>query len=168
MTAHNTGDRGATLDGVHGRIHAGQVFISCEFNTIIGSGELIYLISTGNHSAHVSFDIATNGELQIILLKQVTASATGSLMNNANANDFSTNNATTTNYSGTTLSDRGDEWEHIYVPGGQSKNSGGHIGNSRIEEFILMTNDYYAVSITNMGSTTIDIGYRISWYEPEV
>ena len=169
MTGHNTGDRGATLDGVHGRIHAGQAFITCEFNTVSGNTTFYYVIETISSSAHLSFDISISGEKQIAFLKQITESVAGSTMTIHNLNDFHSNKTGNTLIrSGSTLSDEGEEWECFLIPGGNAAVTPGQIGKTRAEEYVLAPNNFYAIKIDNTDNTAADFSCRMSWYEPEV
>ena len=169
MTGHNTGDRGATLDGVHGRIHSGQAFITCEFNSVAGNTTFYYVIETVSHSAHLSFDVSISGEKQIAFLKQITQSVPGAIMPRHNLNDHNINkNSHTLIYSDSTLSDEGEEWECFLIPGGSGARTPGQIGKTRAEEYVLAPNNFYAIKIDNTDNTASDFSCRMSWYEPEV
>ena len=163
----NTGDVGVNLDGVHGRIHRGQFFIASEFNTVAGSSTFYYLISTHNKSAHFAFDLTTDGDIQIVVRKQVTASVPGNVVPAINANDFSQFTAETVITESATLTDTGALWECMLITGGPGQSSSSQLIDSRVEEFILSLNDFYAIGVTNLGSNTIDICSRMGWYEPE-
>ncbi|MES9901033.1 MAG: hypothetical protein ABW148_18705 [Sedimenticola sp.] len=168
MNPFNKGDVGVNLDGVHGRIHQGQFFLASEFNTISGGSTFNYLISTNNSSAHFSFDITTNSDVTIIFRKQVVVSAIGTPLDGLSVNDFSTIEPQTVITTDATLSDVGSEWECILLLAGPGNSRNTQIGASRVEEFVLKTNDFYAISIENLSAQTIDICTRIGWYEPSV
>ncbi|MES9859183.1 MAG: hypothetical protein ABW166_21735 [Sedimenticola sp.] len=164
----NTGDQGVNLDGVHGRIHQGQFFLASEFNQISGTDTFVYLVSTNENGAHSAFDVSTDGDVKITFNKQVVASNPGSVLEGLNINDFSTITPSTIITAGATLSDSGTAWECLLTLGGPGQSSSSQLVNSRVEEFILKTNDFYAILIENLSAQTIDICTRIGWYEPEV
>ncbi|MES9857351.1 MAG: hypothetical protein ABW166_12195 [Sedimenticola sp.] len=168
MGVFNKGDVGVNLDGVHGRIHEGQFFIASEFNQIGNKATLIYLVSTHEKSAHFAFDITTNGDVEVNFYKQVTVSTVGTVIEGLNANDFSTTSALTIITTGATLSDTGTLWECSLSISGPGQSRSSQTLGSRLEEFVLKTNDFYALSIENLNVTTLDLCARIGWYEPQV
>ncbi|MES9855926.1 MAG: hypothetical protein ABW166_04890 [Sedimenticola sp.] len=164
----NTGDQGVNLNGTHGRIHRAQFFLASEFNTISGSSTFHYLISTHTNAAHLNFDVISDGDIEITFRKQVTASVAGNVVPGLNLNDFSAKTAKTIITSNATLSDSGVLWECILNLNSAGKSGGTKVSASRVEEFILKTNDFYTLSIENLNATTIELCTRIGWYEPEV
>lgn len=168
MSRFNKCDEGAALNGVHARIHKGQFFISCEFNTVVKGTSLIYLIATNEKAAHFAFDVTSTTEVQVSFNKQVTASVVGTAIEGLNVNDFSQVLPLSSITKDATLSDSGTVWECFLIVGGSGPQSTGGLSGSRVEEFILSTGDFYAIIIDNQSVTIdADISVRFGWYEPQ-
>jgi hypothetical protein len=101
------------------------------------------------------------------LLGEVTIDTQGDSLASYNALRDSPKTATTSLYTDSTLTDSGEEFESIYMPGesGVGQNRRGDRYNGAIE-WIVQPNIDNALELENTGETNnVNINVEISWFE---
>lgn len=160
----------SVLNSVHGRIHRSEMFSSCDAFSLGNAETKYYLIRTTSVTAHFSYSISANAELQIKLLKEITLSDEGNALERINANDIILVKpviVTVETFKDATLSDDGTDWEVLLLTGGSGTFAQGDTLGTRIEEHILKTTAEYAIKITNPNIAGVVGSINMGWYEPQ-
>lgn len=157
-----------SIDTVHSRIHAGQVYQLDVLDLALADDAAIdvLIIVGADEGGHVRFAANAGGDAQIQLYEDTTVSANGAVQTPQNRNRRSLNTPDLTLYLGPTVTGVGTVLSNRLIPAGKGGNSaGGDI--SSFEEWILAESTNYLFRVTNRGGGAKPVGLAIDWYEAE-
>lgn len=146
------------LDTVHERIHAGHLFTASFYAAGVLNAANADMLVRPVEETHLRFDATSAGDAELLLYENPTISANGTALTLANRNRASKNVATTTAYSGPTVSAVGTKLFDTLVPAWT---------HSQIfEEWVLKAGNIYLVRFTNKSGATQDLGLLAHVYKP--
>lgn len=169
---NNTAD--VTMDFAHYKVHDSQMYEANYYFTITAASSNNFFIKTGSGEPHVSVHVAVGGQTLVRFYENISISAgnTGTAVPIRNLHRDSSN-------SGTVLCFRDTVWSSgagsntvllstDLLPGGDHPTT--RIGTSARDntEWILKSNNQYAIQLTNQAGSTIGASVNIEFYELEV
>ena len=153
-----------TIGYIHHEIHEGDTYqVSYFADDVADSSKIIILLRVGDVPAHMTYEADAGADATIELLENPTVNDAGTAMTEYNQNRTSANTATVTAFHTPTLVG-GTQLVIQLAPGGRGPQAGG--GSARADsEWILDSNEDYAIQITNISGQAQPMSVLVEWYE---
>lgn len=153
------------IDSVHQNIHDGLFFSAGANNLTLGNGASLDVLFRVATSAHIVITIAVGGDATFQGYKDAVASVEGAAITPVNRNFFSPTVATSSVFSGPTLTSPGDlRAEQLIIGGSGGQAAGGE--STFFLEWLLSPADYL-IRLTNDSGQVRRAQILLDWYEKD-